>query len=222
MQRKWLPENLKANCVLFLDGSVSGTTAYDVSGNGNNGTLVNSPTTQRTQGYKRFVFNGTNTYISVTNSTSLNVWAWDFSVAFTLNLNTLANYDAIINKYRSSPTNKWWTITVWPSVSTAAYIFLYNSGSGWVVWTNSWYLEAGKTHRYIIVRRWWFVDWYKDWVLFQTVTWNTVDTSSTYDLDVWDYWATNSIDGKIINTLVYNKALSATEAYQDYLSFFIP
>lgn len=71
MQRINIPENLKANCVLFLDGSVSGTTAFDSSGLGNNGTLVNSPTTQRTQGYKGFVFNGSSQRIVTTSNIGL-------------------------------------------------------------------------------------------------------------------------------------------------------
>lgn len=57
--------------MLALMGDVSGTTAYDISGNGNNGTLVNSPTKQRTQGYKGFVFNGGNQYANTVSNIGL-------------------------------------------------------------------------------------------------------------------------------------------------------
>jgi hypothetical protein len=52
MNRNWLPLALQRWLVLYLPGVVSGTTAYDMSGNGNNGTLNNSPTSQRIYGRK--------------------------------------------------------------------------------------------------------------------------------------------------------------------------
>ncbi len=64
MQRNSLPSQLKNGLVLWLPGDVSGTTAYDASGSGNNGTLVNTPTSVRRQGYKGFGFNRTNQYIT--------------------------------------------------------------------------------------------------------------------------------------------------------------
>ncbi len=57
MQRNSLPSQLKNGLVLWLPGDVSGTTVYDASGSGNNGTLVNTPTSVRRQGYKGYDFN---------------------------------------------------------------------------------------------------------------------------------------------------------------------
>jgi hypothetical protein len=58
--------------VLSLDAgnpssySGSGTTWFDLSGNGNNGTLVNSPSYTTISGAQTFAFNGTNNRVSFT------------------------------------------------------------------------------------------------------------------------------------------------------------
>lgn len=65
-----------------LNGSdISGTTAYDRSGQGNNGTLVNGPTTTIGKVGQALNFDGTNDFVSLPNATELKP-SGDFSVAF--------------------------------------------------------------------------------------------------------------------------------------------
>lgn len=76
----------------------SGTTWTDLSGNGNNGTLVNGPTYSATNGGV-LSFNGTNNYVNVTDSASFNtkpltVCAWVRPASF-------SNYQSILAKQRS-------------------------------------------------------------------------------------------------------------------------
>lgn len=49
----------------------SGTTWFDLSGNGNNGTLVNSPSYTTISGAQTFAFNGTNNRVSFTYQTPI-------------------------------------------------------------------------------------------------------------------------------------------------------
>jgi hypothetical protein len=70
---------------VFLDGNnvtsypEGGATWYDLSGNGNHGTLVNQPTFDPTNGGSIY-FDGTNDYVLVSNSSSLDISSGDFAV----------------------------------------------------------------------------------------------------------------------------------------------
>jgi hypothetical protein len=56
---KSLPPNLRNGLKLHIDGTVSGTTAYDQSGNGNNGTLDAAQTVKRRFQSKNVTFAAT-------------------------------------------------------------------------------------------------------------------------------------------------------------------
>jgi len=67
--RYGLPPQLKEGCVLFIPWEVNGTTAFDISWNGNHWTLVNSPTPTRggLYGYNGLKFNGTSQSVTLPN-----------------------------------------------------------------------------------------------------------------------------------------------------------
>lgn len=70
----------------------SGSTWTDLSGLGNNGTLVNSPT--YSSGNKgSLVFNGTSSYVSVANSSSVNPGTGSFSIVVWVNSDPSAGGD---------------------------------------------------------------------------------------------------------------------------------
>ena len=69
------PPNLQNGLVghwTFDGPTISGTTVTDVSGNGNNGTMVNSPTPVPGVEGQALSFNGTSQYIDIPSSASLN------------------------------------------------------------------------------------------------------------------------------------------------------
>ena len=72
--------------VLHLDAGVpgsypgSGTTWYDLSGNGNDGTLTNGPTFSSDKG-GCIVFDGSNDYVAVSDATSLQFGSGDFTIS---------------------------------------------------------------------------------------------------------------------------------------------
>jgi hypothetical protein len=73
------PSIIKDGLLIYLDGNSPnsyskisrGSTLKDISGNGNNGTLVASPTYDSTDGF--FTFNGTTQYINCGNSSNLQI-----------------------------------------------------------------------------------------------------------------------------------------------------
>jgi hypothetical protein len=80
------PTNIVTNgLVLFLDANNtnsypgSGTSWYDLSGNGNTGTLTNGPTFNSANGGS-IVFDGIDDYVNVANASSLNASAQTISV----------------------------------------------------------------------------------------------------------------------------------------------
>ena len=87
--------------VLWLDAGItpsyptSGTTWTDLSGNNNNGTLVNGPTYSSTNGGS-LVFDGTNDYVNISNSSSFNFGSGDFTVESWIRITSLAVYHPIL------------------------------------------------------------------------------------------------------------------------------
>lgn len=81
--------------VLYLDAMVpasypgTGTTWTDLSGYGNNGTLFNSPTYSNAAG-GFFTFNGSNSFVSVPNSASLNPGSSNWTVSIWFNATSAA------------------------------------------------------------------------------------------------------------------------------------
>lgn len=78
---------IRSGSILYLDAaqlrsySGSGATWFDLSGNGNNGTLTNGPTFNSGNGGS-LVFNGTNQYATVADNTSLRPTSFSIDVWF--------------------------------------------------------------------------------------------------------------------------------------------
>jgi hypothetical protein len=62
--RRSIPANIRSKLRLHYAGYQSGTTVYDMSGNGNNGTSVGSPTIARSQQNTCLLFNGSSQYVN--------------------------------------------------------------------------------------------------------------------------------------------------------------
>jgi hypothetical protein len=70
----------------------SGTTAYDSSGNGNNGILVNGPTWVAGKYGEALSFDGVDDYVEIAENTDLNPYTNDWTVSAWVNLNKLCPY----------------------------------------------------------------------------------------------------------------------------------
>lgn len=198
--------------VLYLDAANeksypgSGTTWSDLSGNGNNGTLVNGPTYSTSdQGY--FTFDGTNDYASATppvpgtsdftvtvwvytfNNTS-NDYVWDFgSNGGTLSMGTsIGNYGfRYYNGYANSP--------------------LYTSGL--VPNINRWY-------NVVISRNNYTTSMYVDASFITSDTGDTRAINGTFHIGRYGGATGYELDGRLSNIAIYNKALSAAEITQNF------
>lgn len=183
----------------------TGTAWNDISGNRNNGTLTNVPTFNSANGGS-IVFDGVDDLCTFSSSPSNVV-----TVSIWLNLTTITNAPIILasstNIYDSGTWN--WSMYIFSStffirgnagptgqISTPASTLLNT-------WTN-WVLVRNDGNNICRV--------YRNGVLFGTSN----ESSSTNNPIKIANIATNYYNGRISQTLIYNRALSATEVLQNY------
>lgn len=85
--RRSIPQAITAKSKLWIPGIVSGTTAYDLSGNGNNGTTSGSPVAIREYQNNGLTFNGSSQSVTVPNLSGIfgvSMWVYATAVSKTL------------------------------------------------------------------------------------------------------------------------------------------
>lgn len=204
------PSVITSGLTLYLDGSVypgSGSTWTDQSGNGNDATLINSPTYSSLNG-GYFTFNGSNQRATVAG-TPLNTTNYTKCVWFYLNAttdNNLISYDDGIGNGHYmyfAATNRMYSGHVsWPGFATT-------------------YPSTGTFSNFT---------WY-----FVTITFNTTDGTALYKNAILDstfttyktaplagqvnlgsFGAGNLLNGRIAKVMLYNRTLSAAEVLQNF------
>jgi len=218
------PKIITNGLVLHLDAaqkrsySGTGTVWTDLSGNGNNGTLVNNPTFNSANGGS-IVFDGTNDYVNCGNSSiidfngqkNITVAAWMYPLAAT---NSNAN---IITKayqwYTNFHTDR--KIRVGFYTSTSTFFTFYSTA---VLTLNQWY-NIVWTYNGINVRL------YINTTLDSTSAQTSNITSGSgincslligAEANFCTSPETRYFNGRISGTQVYNRALSAAEVLQNY------
>ena len=196
--------------ISYLDAAVttsysgSGTTFTDLSGLGNNGTLVGSPTFNPTSG-GNIVLNGTSQYISapLTKSGSMTFSIWATAINLTQPMLFVAG------------------------ASLSGPDLFFNGGS---IYWNTWdgagnpfglvpaSATNGSFHNYVVVN-----DsvanttkLYYDGTLLGTAAYRNAAVTTRYDIggETSYYW-----QGSIASSMVYNKALSVNEISQNFNLF---
>ena len=180
-----------------------GTTWTDLSGRGNNGTLINSPTyNSSTGGY--LSFNGTTQYATC-SGTPLNVTSYTKSVWF--RLSTLATNNNLVSCSPGhfmyfSATNKlycghsdWGNYQAYPSTtnfSTATWYnacLTFNTTDGMVLYVNG----------------------------IQDSTYTAVKTQAAGGgIEIASFGAGNFLTGDISHVSVYNRSITASEIQQNF------
>ena len=198
--------------VLALDaGDVNsypgtGTTWYDLSGNGNNGTLTNGPSFQSTnQGI--IEFDGTNDYVNVANSDTLDGFS---SVTFEawVNPDNSASYRRIFDKNYNNSYNF--------SLANNNTFYIYINGSfsnsNTTVNPDEWQLLTATYNGTSAI-------FYKNGSIVQTNAFahGAVGTNSD-DLRIGTNYnsTTSQFNGHIGLCKIYSKELTASEVLQNY------
>lgn len=182
----------------------TGTSWYDVSGGGNNGTLANGPTFSSTNGGS-IVFDGVDDYINInsfanilSNSTYTKT-AWFYMNSFGYNIisggdsGMHAFWMAGGNQLRAGHNGQWSTVVSTTSLSLNTWYFgavTFSSSSGWALYLNG-NLESTSA--------------------------STTTFTGTGGIYIGSYnAAANLWNGRIATSSIYNRILSAAEVLQNY------
>lgn len=207
-----IPKQLQNGLVLWLDG-----TGNDLSGNWNNGTLVNAPTKVRVLQNDGLGYNGSNQYVTVpqpynfsnTNQLSFGCWVY--------------------------PTNAWFSMANISKVDGGTnQFFIANNGNqvNWQIFWNDATSSYATAEGSIPSNKWSFVFITYDWANIQhyinsalistTAVAKSINAATSPVYWTWSngsglhFWS-----GKIINPLLYNRALSPTEVQLLHKATFI-
>jgi hypothetical protein len=201
---------------------VDSSTWTDLSGNGNTGTLTNGPTYSSANGGS-IVFDGTNDYVTLSNTSNLRPGAGDFTI------------EAWIYKTGTSGGNVGDVATIygtaWSGGSAAgAWILYANENSGTKITFAIWNTGIVTSTTTILTNQWYHivvsrigttVRLYINNVLESTGTSSANAYNSTYPIYVGLYTDPNGFagyfNGRIPIVRLYNgKGLTATEITQNY------
>jgi hypothetical protein len=213
------PNIIKDGLVLALDAASqrsypgSGTTWYDLSGNGNNGTLTNGPTFDSGNGGS-IVFDGTNDYVSITNLgfSSHTIEGWLNSsdgsqggASYDTIVSILGNYDGGSSKYTYIGLIPNLTFRIDNGVVSHREIATVSySANTWYHVALTYNATSGTTRAYVN----------GDQVGSIAST-----TSITFDSIPYNMAKTQPnvyFDGLIASSKTYNRALSADEILQNF------
>ena len=200
----------------------TGTTWTDLSGSGNNGTLINGPTFNSANGGS-IVFDGTNDYVTATDSSSLRPTSFSIDVWF--KVNSFSSFMSIVTKPFNGPPwsppyisymirlNSLGTVLDISTNTGGTYKFLQ---SNYIFLTNTIYnvtftfnSSTGAAISYI------------NGSVFSSTTFTSGAISySTSPLIIGGAYGSSPVselfNGNIYNVKIYNTVLSATQITQNY------
>jgi hypothetical protein len=194
----------------------SGTAWRDLSGNGNNGTLVNGPTFSSANGGS-IVLDGTNDYVNcgnILNYTSQNFTfnCWVFINSLTTNL---VNQGPVLFFKGLFNTNGYYTQI--SQTGTISFV-TNNSGVNLVTNSNNGVISAGNIYNVSITRNGNSVRTYVNGIDLTSIPANHSDpTTSNSSFTIGSYNLTQIVANiRIFSFSNYNRALSAAEVLQNY------
>ena len=187
----------------------TGTAWNDISGNRNNGTLINGPTFNPGNGGS-IVFDGTNDTVT---TTSFNV---DYITIHTwVKFNNFTNYNEIVGKWRDSDTN--YSYTLLSNITNGAIRFWINTSTNTAVVNNGGTMLTGIWNCISSTFNGTTSSIYLNGTLIQSVSVSGIIKNSDVVVNIGNRISNNyPMNGNIAQTLIYNRALSSTEILQNY------
>jgi len=216
------PKIITDGLVLCLDAGNtksypgSGTTWTDLSGQGNNGTLVNGVGYNSSNGGS-LTFDGSNDYVNCGNSSVFNQSG---GKSFTITCWALFNSAPAVHNpiFNKAATNGTWEYTLGLNISRGVSWLTSSNGTNWVV------RGVGET---ISLSTWYYYSVGYDFtnqVSFASINGKTIFTSSqtgiyngsrAFEIGRHND-PTTTMNGRISNLNFYNRALTASEIQQNF------
>ena len=188
------------------------TTWTDLSGNSNNGTLVNTPTySSSNNGY--FALNGSTGYVNVLSSSSITFASGaSYSLSTWFYIASLpSKWTGIVTKSRS--TSSWYGLWIdptnrydWASAGNGGQINLFGSAA-----TTGWHNLCGvyntSSNSALL---------YVDGILDVSTPISSYNAVGSSDLFIGKGTESEYLNGQVSSVSIYNRALSALEVRQNY------
>jgi hypothetical protein len=218
---------VRSGLVLHLDAANrksypgTGTIWNDISGNNNNGTLVNGVGYNSTNNGS-LTFDGTNDYVTIDNSSSVNITGQNITLEVTYKNNDLASAlhgDGLISK-GSGGNDGQYEILIVP-LNSKNYAFFRCVGLG-VYSPQTIPMDVGIVYHVTCVLQSRYMTIYVNGVLDGPGELKTADIPSrTQPLIIGSRQlqlgtSESKVNGNIYSTRVYNRALSAAEVRQNF------
>ena len=215
MSNQYGPRIVTDGLVLHLDAANrksypgTGTAWNDLSGNGNNGTLTNSPTFSSANG-GGFTFDGTNDYCLIQNDNSVNISGGEITLEAFVKVNNFGNSEAFIHKEQQ------YTLAFHPKTGGGGITYADSSmwsyanfGFHGLFLTNTYYhIVATKINNVVTI--------YSNGSIIVSKSFGGSISTKTNDLYIGSYVTSYPFNGSIYTAKIYNKALSANEVEQNY------
>lgn len=208
----------------FDGNDISGTTAYDRSGQGNNGTLTNGPTKTIGRVGQGLSFDGTDDYINMGNTNNISTGNFTISYWFKTSLSV---YKPIVAKRLATPSyNQYQTGVGYvnslgnPVDSGSVFFFASDGVNKQGVHTTATNYADGAWHHVDVTRTSSGVLMYVDGVLVSLVIDSAGISSQNYsNSGNFNIGYSNSsyfFSGSLDEVRIYNRALSASEIWDLY------
>ena len=187
----------------------SGSTFTDLSGNSNNGTLVNSPSFSSANGGS-LTFNGSNTYVDCGNAANLQIYEGTISAWVKASSSGNTSYRGIILKQ-----NAWALFVLDNQLVTYSWTTYGAQGTGKTIGDNAWHNVAmtftttnvGATNNANV---------YLDGVLVKTASVAHSSHAIPVTLGAGTNGASQILNGNIAQGLIYNRVLTQAELLQNF------
>ena len=218
MASKGGPDIVENGLTLFLDASNirsypgSGTTWSDLSGNGNTGTLTNGPTFSAGN-LGSIVFDGTNDYVNISNTSILNNSSQTINIWF-LYTSIPGNGVSVIGKHDSAGSWNGYNMGLYNGVVFCQFKPSSNTDAGSVstnMSANTWTLI---TLKFTIGST---LTLYKNGNKISTNALSSVSMTSQpirIGLSVDTYWS--ALPGRVASVQIYSRELPDDEVLQNY------
>jgi len=196
--------------VLYLPlNEGTGTTAYDISGNGNNGTLINGPVWSKINynGGYAIKFDSVDDYIETPR---VDMSSGKITLSFWLNLFEVTTQKQMLSQRDGVSVNNWQLYSYVSDNTQAIFI-------AWGTSTNSFYSPTGYLetgwHHYVVSTDGTSIKWYKDGINVknETLTINTLDNTTGSTIHMGSDHYGDYGNGIFDEVRIYNKILTSEE-----------
>jgi len=221
--------------VMNLDASApgsypeSGTTWSDLSGNNLNGTLTNGPTFDSGNGGS-IVFDGSNDYISVDNTTDLRISnPGSATIGVWILIDNASDINGIIGPWSSTGNAGWGITGGYPSSALSMIVDDSGDSSGHWVGQNTpkVTLSADGKFHYVVVTAIRngvgsnaTVSHYLDGIFYNSITFSLENGAAAWGAAGQDFLigklGGNYLDGKVSTAYMYNRILTSTEIKHNF------